>query len=240
MGSASAPSRTRSRPEDNSSKAPVHKGTLWKLNTDSNAKDPVNWLRRDMWIAHTGSLCYYSLKDHKRLVLIDRSKLAGASISKFTGGARENAFEVRTVSDADERKTDSAVFACESQEEYELWTKQLMRASTLEIPTMQLGAAMANDIRQFMVEVRNRRMKVSEENRDEFAPNFKATLWKVKGEGDKMKPGDWFEREMWVSKNGSLVYWSPKEERELIYYTHADLARATVSKIPDGTSCRPR
>ncbi|CAE7685873.1 STE20 [Symbiodinium necroappetens] len=42
---------TRNRIEDTSSKAPLYKGTLWKLNTDGNPQDPTHWLKRDMWAA---------------------------------------------------------------------------------------------------------------------------------------------------------------------------------------------
>jgi hypothetical protein len=71
-----------------------------------------------------------------------------------------------------------------------------------------------------------------------FAPLFKAKLWKLKADGDRKNPEDWFEREMWIAKNGSMVYYSPKEDRELVYYTSADVARATVTAINDGETCR--
>lgn len=46
-------------------------------------------------------------------------------------------------------------------------------------------------------------MKVGEDAKDQFAPLFKAKLWKVKAEGDRKKADDWFEREMWIAKNGA-------------------------------------
>jgi len=66
-----------------------------------------------------------------------------------------------------------------------------------------------------------------------------AKLWKVKGEGDKMKESDWFLREMWVAKNGCLVYHSPKEDRDLIYYTQNDLTRAKLTTVPSSESFKP-
>merc|ERR1712150_358768 len=57
--------------------------------------------------------------------------------------------------------------------------------------------------------------------------------------GDIMKEGDWIEREMWLSKNGSLVYWSPTEQRELVYYTSDDIAHATFRITAPSDSCKP-
>merc|ERR1719454_1018001 len=82
-------------------------------------------------------------------------------------------------------------------------------------------------------------MKVDQDAKDQFAPVFKEKLWKLKAEGDKKKESDWFEREMWIGKNGSLVYYSKKEERDLVYYTAADLSRATYSNVPCNESCKP-
>eukprot|EP00435_Cladocopium_sp_Y103_P060696 s396_g22.t1 len=59
---------TRNRIEDTSSKAPQFKGTLWKLNNDGNAQEPAHWLKRDMWVAFNGSLCYFSIKENKRQI----------------------------------------------------------------------------------------------------------------------------------------------------------------------------
>ena len=39
----------------------------------------------------------------------------------------------------------------------------------------------------------------------EVVLRYKATLWKVKAAGDRMKEDDWFQRDMWLAKNGSLV-----------------------------------
>merc|ERR1712217_89571 len=50
---------------------------------------------------------------------------------------------------------------------------------------------------------------------------------------------DWRERDMWLAKNGSLVYWSEREERELVYYTQQDVATASLAEIPEDRSARP-
>merc|ERR1712039_13535 len=92
----------------------------------------------------------------------------------------------------------------------------------------------------FRLNIRNRRLKVDKEIAgDKFEPVFKATLWKVKADGDRMIDDHWFEREMWIAKNGSLVYWSKKEDRELVYYTADDIARASLAELAAAQSLRP-
>lgn len=44
---------------------------------------------------------------------------------------------------------------------------------------------------------------------------------------------------MWVAKNGSLVYWSKKEDRELVYYTHEDIHKAAFTLIANEDSYIP-
>ena len=87
----------------------------------------------------------------------------------------------------------------------------------------RLGKEMANEAKAFR-QVRNRRLQVQKINGtgsagSNFEPVFKATLWKLKTDGDRLKEADWFEREMWLAKNGCLVYWSKRDEQELVYYT---------------------
>lgn len=232
--------KIRNRSEDDSHKAPLYKGALFKLDSNGNVKDPIQWRRRDMWISSNGSLCYYSIKDNKRLVLIDGAKLSGASVLPAEGCVRDHAFEVKLKPDGEEAPA-QFFFACESSDEYRNWTKKLQSAANLDdvMRTMRLGANMKNDLDRFRLNVKNRRLAVAEGDRDRLEPVFKAILWKVKAEGDRMKAEDWFEREMWISKNGSLVYWSKKEERELVYYTADDLIKATLRLIANDSSCRP-
>jgi hypothetical protein len=103
--------------------------------------------------------------------------------------------------------------------------------------SMHLGPGLAKDVKEFKLKVKNRRMKVTGGN--EFEPIFKAKLAKLKADGDRMKPEDWFEREMWLSRDGSLVYYSVKEDRDLVYYTADDVAGATLDVVPDAQSARP-
>ncbi|CAE7257301.1 PHKG2 [Symbiodinium natans] len=232
---------TRNRIEDTSSKAPLYKGTLWKLNTDGNPQDPTHWLKRDMWVAFNGSLCYFSIKENKRLVLVDGSKLTGAKVTPLVGAAREYAFRLQCYNHDEHEKDVNIGFSAESPEEYTKWTGLLMHTANMDgaIQTMRLGGDVAAEIKQFRLNVKNRRMKVGEDKKDQFAPVFKAKLWKVKADGDRRKQEDWFEREMWIAKNGSLVYWSKKEDRDLVYYTSDDIARATITLIPNDDSFIP-
>jgi serine/threonine protein kinase len=228
----------RARAEDNSTEHQF-KGKLWKLDTTGDPKNQAHWRDRDMWIAQQGSLCYWSVKENKRLVLVDGTKLADAKIARFEGGAKSPAFSLTFASEGDDEKHDTLTFACESEAMYKQWTKHLKGVTRMDMPTMKLGGDI-HDLRKFVITVKNRRQKVEDgDNKADFEPVFKAKLWKLKAEGDKKKADDWFEREMWTSKNGSLVYYSKKEERDLVYYTAADLFRATYQKIPDKDSAKP-
>lgn len=230
----------RNRREDLSSTAPLHKGTLWKLNLNGDPKEAAHWLKRDMWVSSNGSLCYFSIKENKRLVMIDGAKLPAAKISRFQGGVKNCAFQVATENDDGEADLVS-VFAAESENEYDEWVAKLKSAVNMDemMQSMRLGANMAQELQRFKVNVINRRMKVDKDKEDQFAPLFKGKLWKVKAEGDRRKEEDWFLREMWIAKNGSLVYFSKKEDRELVYYNTDDVARASFVDIPNADTFRP-
>ncbi|CAE8627658.1 unnamed protein product [Polarella glacialis] len=232
--------KVRNRLEDLSSNAPVHQGTLWKLNNNGKIEDATHWLKRDMWVACNGSLCYFSIKENRRLVLVDASRLVAAKIEACEQSAYEFSFQISATSDEHESDI-NLVFAAESAEEFQKWTSSLTSVANMDavMQTMRLGGEMAAELKTFRLTVKNRRMKVIDDEKDQFAAIFKAKLWKVKAEGDRTKEGDWFEREMWISKNGSLVYWSKKEDRDLIYYTSDDMARARFTLIPKEASFKP-
>jgi len=233
--------QARQRFEDTSSKAPLYKGTLWKLNADGKAEDATHWLKRDMWVACDGSLCYFSIKENKRLVLLDGIKMAGAKVTSLPSSARDFAFRLDCINSDDHEKDITMCFSAETDQEHQKWRSLLSQASNLDgaMQTMRLGGAVADELKQFRLAVKNRRMKVGEDTKDQFAPIFKAKLWKVKAEGDRKKGEDWFEREMWIAKNGSLVYWSKKEDRELVYYTANDIAKAKFVLIDNEDTSQP-
>mmetsp|Transcript_64930 Transcript_64930/g.155094 ORF Transcript_64930/g.155094 Transcript_64930/m.155094 type:complete len:711 (+) Transcript_64930:54-2186(+) len=227
----------RFRVEDASTK-PLHKGTLFKLNSNSSPQDDKNWLQRDMWIAPNGSLCYFSIKDGKRLVLVDGPRLSRATFAAFEGGAKPHAFQIQ-VPNEDDDKVETIILASTTVPDRDTWMSRLRNAIRFDIPSMHFGGELAQDLQAFVLAVRNRRMKIDAQVADQFEPVFKEILWKVKTEGDRMKEEDWFEREMWIAKNGSLVYWSKKEERELVYYTSQDLVRCSIRPLKDTQSCKP-
>lgn len=224
--------RRDSQAEDDS-KAHVYKGVLFKLNDKSDVMQLKNWQQQDMWISSAGSLCYFDAQEKKKLILLDKKALGGSNIKKVEKSAKEWTFEVTS----DEKKEVLGLFAAQNEEDYDAWTGRL-KDSGMAMPKMQLGNHV-QEMRKFIISVKNRRQKVDENQKEAFAPIFKADLWKLKADGDRMKPEDWFQREMWVSKNGSLVYWSKKEERDLVYYTNQDLSLATYNKLKPEDAVKP-
>jgi hypothetical protein len=213
----------------------LYKGTLWKLNQGGDPAKREHWLKRDMWLNRNGSLCYHSLKEDKRLILIDGNQLSSGEMSLFSGGAIQPAIEVK-VSVSVEHET--YILGCESREDYVAWTRAFESARLLQMQTFQLGPSLAVQLKEFRLAVKNRRLKVDEEARDACTPVFKSKLWKLKADTDHGRGENWFEREMWISQNGSLVYYSVKEERELIYYTPNDLASASFVELDGAGSCK--
>jgi hypothetical protein len=234
MVSDRAPMHDRHRQEDYS-EAWLHQGTLWKLNKNGDPKELSNWLRRDMWIASNLSLCYFSQRDNKRLVLLSAQQFQEAEIARFDGdAARTPAFQITMKGENedgdDKAKSDSAIFACESDTDYDGWMAALQKVQGDAVMSMKLGGSNAQELRKFRLRVRNRRQNIAADgSRDDFEPVFKATLWKLRADGDRMVEEDWFKREMWLSKNGSLVYFSKKDQKELVYYSQSDIESASVS-----------
>jgi len=160
-------------------------------------------------------------------------------LKKTSGCAKDFAFEIRTASDEDTKETNVIGLAAESEQELKDWLDKLGKVKQMDmVVTFKLGSKMADDLKAFKINVSNRRMKVDEDGKDDFAPKFKSSLFKLKTEGDRMKSEDWFERDFWIAINGSMVYFSPKEDRDLVYYTASDVARAKVTMINDGETCR--
>jgi len=192
-----------------------------------------------MWVANNHSLCYYSQKDGKKLVLIDGTKICNAHLELTSGHARHHSFEVKIEGDEGEGlKTFN--FAAEGDEELAAWMECLKKAGKMELlVTMKLGKQMEEDLAAFRLTIKNRRLKIDDDAKQQFESVFKAKLYKLKAEGNKMNPEDWFQRDMWIARNGCLVYYSVKEERELVYYSAADFSRAQIKEIPNEESHYP-
>merc|ERR1719446_935953 len=130
--------KPRSRPEDHSSKA-MHQGNLWKLNQGKDPSDNAMWLQRDMWVANNGSLCYFSIADSKRLVLLDSHRLHEAEITmlpKEANSAKEFAFEIKcSALETDQEET--YTFAAQSEEDVADWMRHLKNSATMDaMPTV--------------------------------------------------------------------------------------------------------
>lgn len=106
-----------------------------------------------------------------------------------------------------------------------------------------LQTTMAATLTEFQNRVvgerRNRRLPIPEGSEGDFEPIFEGDLWKVLKIGDRKNRRDWAKRVMWMSRNGSLVYYSIEEKRNLIYWTAADIRNARVEEVPDTDSIMP-
>jgi serine/threonine protein kinase len=233
--------RRRERKETQDHQA-RHKGVLWKLGASQDPSKKENWNKRDVWLSANGSLCYHSLKESKQLVLIDGHQLANADLALFKGGAVEPAIEITITEeddDDDAHEPEIHVFGCETQEDYTAWMDAFESARHMAAVTMKLGRSIAVQLKEFRLNINNRRIKVENDNSKDRVPVFKSKLWKLKADTDWSDKKNWREREMWMSQNGSLVYFSVLEDRELVYYSASDLASATVVAHGQTNSCMP-
>eukprot|EP00932_Pfiesteria_piscicida_P008487 SRR837773.1892.p1 GENE.SRR837773.1892~~SRR837773.1892.p1 ORF type:complete len:349 (+),score=92.59 SRR837773.1892:43-1089(+) len=184
--------RHREGPVDPSNLSPMFKGTLWILQKDSNAMVFANWTRRDMWIAHNHSLCFYSLKDNKRMVLISAAQLTGAGLEMFPQSVKDFAFTVVCHPKEDE-EAETFVLAAENAEELEQWMDKLQQTALMEmVVTYQLGEEFKEAVEAYRCAVNNRRMRPDESvplgaGSTALTPAFKAKLYKLKTSGDRFR-----------------------------------------------------
>merc|ERR1719265_2198452 len=98
--------------------------------------------------------------------------------------------------------------------------------------TYHMTRSFVQGVKAFKLNVRNRRMKLPEgymtDSHGTAHPIIKSLLWKLKANGDRDMDDHWFQREMWLSAAGDLVYHSEKAGQDLIYYTSSDVAKASV------------
>merc|ERR1712187_86960 len=76
-------------------------------------------------------------------------------------------------------------------------------------------------------------------SRRDYEPIFRTVLWKLMQGADGRKKERWFAREMWISINFNFVYYSVRDEKDLIYYSNHDLESATIVRIPPGEVLMP-
>lgn len=229
--------RERAR-EPASQKPAVLKGCLHKLNSDSDPKDPDNWLKRDMWLSHNGSLCYFSPKYQKRLVYIESNVLMCAEVNRIRDCAMEHAFSLK-LSNSDEGEYETVYLACETAQDLDVWMEKLEKCSHFgynDVQTLRFSAGLVADFRKFQLQVRNRRENVGEEE-VAFQPTHQDDLYKLNQDGDPLQEDCWTLRTMWIAKNGSLCYESKKETKKLQYFTAQDMERVTFTALAADKAC---
>lgn len=225
--------RPRARIADVSSMEPLYQGSLWKLSSGADPWEAKNWLQRDMWITQEGSLCYFSQRQDKRLVLIDAFTLHNAELLGCEA-ARPFSFLLDFTKEMDFCDREVLYFAANDEAQLKDWTKWLRYVAGFgHDETFRLGQEMEGQIEAFRMHLVNRRLEVRAEGGDDhgFQASMTAHLWKLKVRGDCTTEDDWFKRKFSMSNNGSLIYYSEREQKELIYYTCTDVSSAALAKL---------
>eukprot|EP00928_Gymnodinium_smaydae_P022658 TRINITY_DN18963_c0_g1_i1.p1 TRINITY_DN18963_c0_g1~~TRINITY_DN18963_c0_g1_i1.p1 ORF type:complete len:632 (-),score=97.23 TRINITY_DN18963_c0_g1_i1:175-2070(-) len=225
----------RKRVEDESEKT-RYKNKLWVLAAGAKIEDSDAWSFRDVWIHANGSICCFDEALNKSNVMIDGHHAHDSHLEKITSDIRPFSFKI-VFEDNDQHI--ETVFSCDKAEDMDSWLHEIEQSKLRVMQTMHLGKSVAGVGRKFRVAAQNRRKAVGDEPLHDFQAKFQDTLWKVKTNGDMKKVDNWLVREMWLAANGSLVYHSKRDCKELIYYTADDMARATISVIDDQLSCMP-
>lgn len=212
---------------------PLHNGVLFKLNSDGELMRPEDWLKRDFWLSKNGGLCYFSKKENRALVLLDSTLVKCAVLTPLTekNAGVPWAFEVRLPAFEDGIESKPEYFAAVSEEELTTWLKMFNTAQITDIRK----TANFRDIKAFRLRIRNQRKVVNEKQSE---PAFKSTLHKVGQDGDPLNPEDWWKREMWIAMNGSLCYFSKKENRVLMYQSAEDVRDATLRVMNKDETCK--
>lgn len=220
----------------------IQKGTLHKLKSAGDPLEPSAWVKRDVWITAAGSLSYLSQKEQKRMVMLDGHRFSKAQVDRYSGSSLfRHAFQILAEEQEGDGEEEGYVFGCESSADLREWMEQINKVRMSVLATLQLGANMVQDLRRFKLAVKNRRQKLAAEGTEPHQNEaaFQGKLWKVKSEGDRGQLEDWVVRDMRLSADGSLIYWSKKEERELMYYTSEDVSRAELACISHTESALP-
>lgn len=110
-----------------------------------------------------------------------------------------------------------------------------------------LAQQLQEDIQEFrnrsMMERKSRRMRIpdGDEAADYEPGEIRGIIWKVLRNGRRSEDGpeNWLERDVWIAKNGSLVYYSVAEGRNLVVWTPGDLATASITALPEDAAVKP-
>lgn len=216
--------RRRVRPpvDENISEPPAHAGLVWKLNHEGDPLRSDHWLQRDMWLARDGSLCYFSKKENRGLVLLDAGRVMNSTVHRLdSDSVQPHAFQI--LSEVFEATT----LAAESDEQLQSWMKKLKAVSSegkRAAPTLHM-----KEMGQLRLKSRNRRAAAAADA-SEPTPQG-SVLWKLNTDGNPRRPEDWLQRNMWLAADGSLCYHSKKEGKALVYFSGTDIRSCTVKAL---------
>jgi len=75
---------------------------------------------------------------------------------------------------------------------------------------------------------------------DSLATEFrhKSSLWKMKSHGSLLNKEDWQKRDMWLTPNGNICYFSPTDDRRLIFVSADMLHGAKVEAMSSEETAR--
>jgi hypothetical protein len=163
--------------------------------------------------------------------------LDGAVISDFTSGMRKWAFQIRI--DCPDVPNHVHIFACNSEQERDKWKDVLERVAGGDIQAkICSGSLMVHHCVHLQLHVANHRKHIEHTAGEHFEPFFRSLLWKLKIDGDPLEDSHWFRRDTWLSKNGTLAYWSERENQELIHFGRMDMLRLSVRKVSNKDSAK--
>jgi hypothetical protein len=66
---------------------------------------------------------------------------------------------------------------------------------------------------------------------------MKGTLLKLNVDGDPKNKENWLKRDIWLTGNGNLCYFSQKKGKKLVLLDHESMVRHEVAKLGAADSC---
>jgi hypothetical protein len=84
--------------------------------------------------------------------------------------------------------------------------------------------------------IRKRRDR-TEDTGDEYGCLMKGTLLKLNVDGDPKNKDNWLKRDIWLTGNGNLCYFSQKKGKKLVLLDHEAMVRHTIETLKASDSC---
>eukprot|EP00927_Polykrikos_kofoidii_P003628 TRINITY_DN11464_c0_g2_i1.p1 TRINITY_DN11464_c0_g2~~TRINITY_DN11464_c0_g2_i1.p1 ORF type:complete len:939 (+),score=184.90 TRINITY_DN11464_c0_g2_i1:284-2818(+) len=231
--------------DDSSMDDPLLQGVAWLPRTSCAGEDPAGWVQYDVWLTLSGDICYFSMLEGKRLVYVQCKALFKSQVLEANRGVKGFGIVVRIVGGNvvklgfDRRQEMSQWF-----EALRLVAEKGAKFSKKKTSPFIVRIQKVRRRRSLRLSCTNRRLPVPLNSRRDYDPIFRVVLWKLKIGGcreDSLSDlgSLWVAREFWISINFSLVYWSQKENREIIFLNSADMEGATVVRVPSSKSAMP-